>query len=68
MPQKRPKDPYTRFAGMMALLYAQGHTNADIAKMLGVHERTIYKWGSKQRRVGPLLLGALERVVTKPSA
>lgn len=68
MTQKRPTDPYKRFAAMMTMLYAQGFTNAAIADSLGVHERTIYKWVSKQRKIGPLLLGALELLVTKGRA
>lgn len=68
MPHKQPKDAYKRFAGYMAILYAQGFTNASIALALGVHERTIYKWVSKQRKVGPLLLASLELLVTKARA
>lgn len=67
MATKRSKDPYKRFSAFMAILYAQGHTNASIAAELGVSERSVYKWLSKERRVGPLLLGALERVVTSSS-
>lgn len=66
MPHKPSKNAYKQFAAYMALLYAQGHTNVAIAKELGVHERTIYKWVSKQRQVGPLLLLALEKLVTQP--
>lgn len=68
MPHKQPKDAYKRFVAYMAMLYAQGRTNASIAAALGVHERTIYKWTSKQRQVGPLLLLALERLVVEPRA
>lgn len=68
MTQKQPKDPYKRFAAYMAILYARGHTNASIADSLGVHERSIYKWVSKQRKVGPLLLGAIELLATKRGA
>jgi transposase len=63
MPHKPPENAYKRFCAYMAMLYAQGRTNASIAKELGVHERTIYKWVSKQRQVGPLLLLALEKLV-----
>ena len=67
MTKERITDPYKRFCAFMAILYAQGHTNAAVAQLLGVHERTLYKWLSKQRPVGPLLLGALENLATKRS-
>lgn len=68
MAQKRSTDPYKRFTALMAILYAQGHTNAAIAEMLGVNERTIYKWISKQRPIGPLALGALMYLATNSGA
>lgn len=68
MPHNPPKNAYKRYAAYLAMLYAQGWTNADIAGALGVHERSIYKWTSKQRQVGPLLLLALEKLVTEPRA
>ena len=68
MPHKQPKDAYKRFAAYMAILYAQGRTNASIAAELGVHERTIYKWVSKQRQIGSLLLLALEKLVVDKKA
>lgn len=68
MPHKPPKNAYKQFCAYMALLYAQGFTNAAIASSLGVHERTIYKWVSKQRQVGPLLLLALEKLAVDAKA
>lgn len=67
MTQKQPVDRFKRFVALVAMLHAQGFTFARIAQELGVHERTMYKWLSKQRKVGPLALGALENLVTKGS-
>lgn len=68
MTQKKPVDRFKRFVALIALLHAQGFTLAQIAQQLGVHERTIYKWLSKERSVGPLALGALENLATKGGA
>ena len=65
MTQKRTVEPYNKFVAYMTMLYAQGFTNASIAKLLGVNERTIYKWISKERKTGPLLLLALEKLVVE---
>jgi transposase len=68
MAQKQAVAPYKQFAVYMTMLYAQGFTNAAIAQKLGVNERTIYKWISKERKTGPLLLLALEKLVVEGRA
>jgi transposase len=68
MTQKQAQDAYKQFMGHLARLSWTGLTMAQIARELGVHERTIYKWTSRQRKVGPLLLLALERVVDEKGA
>ena len=65
MTQKQAVEPYKKFAAYMTMLYAQGLTNVAIAQKLGVNERTIYKWISKERKTGPLLLLALEKLVVE---
>lgn len=68
MAQKQPVDRFKRFVACMTLLHGSGLSFASIAAELGIHERTLYKWLSKERKVGPLALGAMEALVAKKRA
>jgi predicted transcriptional regulator len=63
-----PEQNHKQFLGHMRRLSKAGLTYAQIAAALGVSERSIYKWVAKDRKVGPLLLLALERVVDERGA
>ena len=43
------------------LLWQKQILNREAAAILGVHERTIYKWLSRQRRVPTMALKLLEK-------
>lgn len=68
MTQKQPADRFKRFVACMTLLHGSGMPFSAIAAELGIHERTLYKWLSQERKVGPLALGAIEALVAKKAA
>jgi len=52
-------------ADMLGLLAKTGLDNRGVAKMLGIHERTLYKWLSGERRVPRMATQAMSNVALR---
>jgi transcriptional regulator with XRE-family HTH domain len=63
MAQNQIDKNHKQFLGYMRRLSQSHLTYAQIAAHLGVSERSIYKWVSKERKVSFVLLIAMEKVV-----
>lgn len=63
MAQNQIDKTHKQFLGYMRRLSQSGLTYAQIAASLGVSERSIYKWVSKDRKVSSVLLIAMAKVV-----
>lgn len=57
-------DKNAEFKRMVVILWEGGMTYAQIAKEIGVVERTIYKWLAGERKVPQVVIN-LMRVLTK---